>query len=134
MSMMTAGFASASAVGSVRSTKTAPSSSPQISMLTVPGSMPTTRGIASKDESQAARDLGDRFRVEDEIVALEEARDARLVNFHLQSADAERAEGGDAVAVGAVVGDLDPFDAERRHGVDVGNRAETGSSGPRIAR
>ena len=46
---------------------------------------------------QRTRDLGDRFGVEDEIVALEQARDARLVNFHLQSADAERAEGRDAV-------------------------------------
>ena len=48
-----------------------------------------------------ARDLGDRFGVEHRVVALEQPRDARLVDLHLQAADAERAEHDDAVALGA---------------------------------
>ena len=38
------------------------------------------------------------------------------------------------VAIDAVVGGLDAFDAERRHGVDVGGGAQPGPLRPRLAR
>src|SRR5881392_1913528 len=112
------GSASASDVGSDRSRKRRPSSSPQTSTLTVPGSIPITRGIAATPQVSArlqssvpgpscfvrprssvpgarryllasrhqeiASDLGDRLRVEHEIVVSKEAGDAGLVDLHLQ--------------------------------------------------
>ena len=89
-------------------------------MLTVPGSIPITRGMASSYvqslpipevqirsrfltdlltswlQSDRPGDVGDRLGVEHEIVALEQAGDAGLVDLHLQAADAERAERRDA--------------------------------------
>src|SRR3989454_8803144 len=65
---------------------------PQTSMLTVPGSMPTTRGIDSRLlRHQLPRDVGDRLGVQHEVVALEQACDARLVQLRLEVADGERA-------------------------------------------
>ena len=95
----TDGIISASAVGSDRSRKTRPSSSPQRSMLTVPGSMPMTRGMAastggrphpvSRADEATSRNRSPRRA---QIVALEQAGDAGLVDLHLELADAERAE------------------------------------------
>src|SRR3989441_12672284 len=77
-----AGSASASAVGQERSRNRWPSSSPQRSMLTVPGSMPMTRGIGSRlRRHQLPRDVGDGLGVQHEVVALEQARNARLVHL-----------------------------------------------------
>jgi len=56
-------------------------------------------------------ELGDGLRVEDGVVALEQARDARLVDFHLESAHADRAERGHAVAVLGVIAGVDALDA-----------------------
>src|SRR3989442_14689740 len=88
---------------------------PQTSMLTVPGSMPTTRGIDSRLlRYQLPRDVGDRLGVQHEVVALEQACDARLVQLRLEVADGERAEAHDALLRDAVIHRLDAFDPERR--------------------
>src|SRR5215211_4326749 len=115
------GSASASRVGKDSSRNTRPSSSPHTSMLTVPGSIPMTRGIRSPGRRngrrrrgrlhQLARDLPDRLGVEHEIISLEQLRDAALVHLHLEVADAERAECLHAVAVDTGVRDVDPVDA-----------------------
>ena len=55
------------------------------------------------------------------------------MDLHLQPADAKRAEHRDAVAVGAVVAHVDPFDARGRHRVDVGGGAKPLAAGPRAA-
>src|SRR2546422_1710600 len=95
---------------------------PQTSMLTVPGSMPTTRGIDSRLlRHQLPRDVGDRLGVQHEVVALEQACDARLVQLRLEVADGERAEAHDALLRDAVIHRLDAFDAERRDRVHVGH-------------
>src|SRR5947208_11173027 len=110
-----AGSASASAVGTDRSRNMRPSSRPHASMVTVPGSMPITRGIRLlRFRAQLPRDVGDRFGVQHEVVALEQARDARLVHLHLQVADGERAEAPHAVLHDAVVYHVDAVDADRR--------------------
>src|SRR3989454_12662526 len=94
---------------------------PQTSMLTVPGSMPTTRGIDSRLlRHQLPRDVGDRLGVQHEVVALEQACDARLVQLRLEVADGERAEAYDALLRDAVIHRLDAFDAERRDRGHVG--------------
>src|SRR2546430_14417539 len=98
---------------------------PQTSMLTVPGSMPTTRGIDSRLlRHQLPRDVGDRLGVQHEVVALEQACDARLVQLRLEVADGERAEAYDALLRDAVIHRLDAFDAERRDRVHVGHDLE----------
>src|SRR5688572_32002865 len=135
-------------------------------MLTVPGSMPTTRGIADVPGSrfhgpgscsrfvfavrtvnpehergtgnmqhgtsacQFPRYISDRLCIQDEVIALEQTGDARLVDLHLEVADAERPEHGRAVAFHGVVGDLDAFDAERRHGVEVRSGAQAAAARP----
>ena len=82
-------------------------------------------GAATRPFTQKlAGDVGDRLGVEHGVVALEQPGDARLVDLHLQAADAERAERRDAVARRAVVGHLDALDAERRDGVEVGGGAQ----------
>src|SRR2546429_53788 len=116
-----AGSASASAVGQERSRNRRPLSSPQRSMLTVPGSMPMTRGIGSGlRRNQLPRDVGDGLGVQHEVVALEQARNARLVHLHLEIPDGECAEAHHAFLRHAVVHRLDPLDAER------GNRPAAG--------
>src|SRR5262245_492429 len=132
MPTMMAGFASASAVGSDRSRKTAPSSSPQRSMLTVPGSIPITRGTTLL-RIETRGHVGDCLRVENEVVALEQTGDARLVDLHFETTDTERPEHRDAMTVGAVVGDVDALDPQRRNRVDV-NGGPQGPSCPRLAR
>src|SRR5437899_12812126 len=104
---------------------------PQTSMLTVPGSMPTTRGIDSRLlRHQLPRDVGDRLGVQHEVVALEQACDARLVQLRLEVADGERAEAYDALLRDAVIRRLDAFDAERRDRVHVGHDLEPGHVRP----
>src|SRR5688500_6503106 len=95
---------SASAVGSDASRKTRPPSSPQRSMLTVPGSIPTTRGMRSAARrGDLAGDVVDRLGVEHQVVAREQPRDAGLVQLHLEIADADGAEDAHAVALRPVV-------------------------------
>src|SRR5438876_11343752 len=128
-----AGAARAWAVGKERSRNRWPSSMPQTSMLAVPGSMPTTRGIGSRLwRHQLPRDVRDRLGVQHEVVALEQAYDARLVQLHLEVADGERAEAHDAFLRDAVVHRLDTFDAERRDRVYVGHDLELGQVRPRL--
>src|SRR5687768_11975065 len=116
---MSDGVASASRVGSEVSRKRRPSSTPQRSMLSVPGSMPTTRGMRLCGRGEAAGHLGDRFGVEDEIVPLEQAGEARLVYLHFQAADAEGAVRHGTVTLDGIVRDLDPLYARRRDGVQI---------------
>jgi len=61
---------------------------------------------------------------------LEQAGDARLVDFHLQTADAKRTKHRDAVTLHGVVGDVDAFDTERRHSIQIGRGEEPTASGP----
>ena len=107
-------------------------------MLTVPGSMPMTRGICKlmtfMTLIRAPGHFENRLRVEHEIVSLEQLRDARLVKLHLQAADAERPVRLDPVPVDAVVHRLDAFDAERRDGVDVRGGAQPRPLRPCLAR
>src|SRR5690606_18318564 len=74
-----------------------------------------TPTITTASASELGRQIVDRFGVEDQVVALEQPRDAGLVQPHLEAADAERAESGDAAAFDAVVGGLHARDPERRH-------------------
>jgi hypothetical protein len=67
---------------------------------------------------------------QNQIVALEQAGDAGLVDLHLQAADAQRAKDGHALALDRVVGDLDTLDAERRHGVQISGGFQSGTPGP----
>src|SRR2546422_6202844 len=104
---------------------------PQTSMLTVPGSMPTTRGIDSRLlRHQLPRDVGDRLGVQHEVVALEQACDARLVQLRLEVADGERAEAYDALLRDAVIHRLDAFDAERRGRGHAGHDPSAGPARP----
>src|SRR5437879_13165138 len=118
--MKRAGSARASAVGQEWSRNTRPSSRPQRSMLTVPGSMPTTRGIGSRlGRHQLPRDVGDGLGVQHEVVALEQARDARLVQLRLEVSDAKGTEDRDAFLHDARVVPFDTLDTERRNRVPV---------------
>src|SRR5437773_5170180 len=82
---------------------------------------------------EIARHFGNGFGVEDEIVPVEQARDAGPVDLHLQVANAQRTKHHDSVAIHTVVGDVDPLHARRRHGVDIGDAAQSGASRPRGA-
>src|SRR5690606_28089738 len=93
-----------------------------------------TPTITTAPASELGRQIVDRFGVEDPVVALEGAGDARLVELHLEAPDAERAEGDDALALDAVVVGLHALDPERRHGVDVRDDPQAGAAHPRIAR
>src|SRR5690606_37554293 len=93
-----------------------------------------TPSITTAPASELGRQIVDRFGVEDPVVALEGAGDARLVELHLEAPDAERAEGDDALALDAVVVGLHALDPERRHGVDVRDDPQAGAAHPRIAR
>src|ERR1700694_1281932 len=92
------GWSSASSVGQLRSRYSCPSAIPHTSMLTVPGSIPTTRVIAlllfgdqlfSGDRlfpgdwlsgsNQLPCDLGDGLRVQNQVVAGKQPLDAGLV-------------------------------------------------------
>src|SRR5689334_9058418 len=105
------GEARASAVGIERSRKTQPSSRPNRSTVTVPGSIPTTLGKSDYLVMQNAKckmqrtqiasrmlpfalhrrsNVCDGLRVEDLIVLLEEPRNAGLVDLHLEVADPKR--------------------------------------------
>src|SRR5438876_6976452 len=130
-----AGSASASAVGQERSRNRWPSSSPQRSMLTVPGSMPMTRGIGSRlRRHQLPRDVGDGLGVQHEVVALEQARNARLVHLHLEVSDSECAEAHHAFLHHAVVHHIDPLDAERGNRIHVRDDLEPRPARPRLLR
>src|SRR3984957_7805689 len=107
------GSASAAAVSTARSRKTVSPARPHTSMLTVPGSIPMTRGASL---SNRLREVIDRLGVENGITRLEQPRDTALVDLGLEAADADRAEHGHTVAHFAIVVRLDAFDAERRHG------------------
>src|SRR5437667_2984675 len=106
--------------------------------------MPITRGIAAfwfkrKDATtvfsyELASDIGDRFRVEHEIVLFKQAGDARLVELHLQLTHAQGAEHRDTLSLHAIVVHLDPFHAERRDGVEIGDSTEAWAARPGIAR
>src|SRR5213592_1458732 len=100
--------------------------------------VPARRPTVAEPESTAlgreiARHFGNGFGVEDEVVPVEQARDAGPVDLHLQVANAERTKHHDSVAIHTVVGDVDPFHARRRHGVDIGDGAQSGASRPRGA-
>src|SRR6266705_646569 len=126
-----AGSASASAVGQERSRNRRPSSSPQRSMLTVPGSMPMTRGIGSRlGRHQLPRDVGDGLGVQHEVVALEQACDARLVQLRLEVSDAKSTEDRDAFLHDARVVHFDTLDTERRNRVQVHGYLERLHRGP----
>src|SRR3989442_1724183 len=126
-----AGSVSASAVGQERARNTRPSSSPQRSMLTVPGSMPMTRGIGSRlRRHQLPRDVGDGLRVQHEVVALEQACNARLMHFHLDVSDGERAEARHAFFDHAVVHQVHALDPERGDRVHVRDHLEPWPFGP----
>src|SRR6186997_3721009 len=142
------------------SRKTRPSSRPQRSRLTVPGSIPMTRGISTPNlqlptpklqahdswelgvgnweltaslrlrRGQFVSHGGYRFGIQNEIVLLEQLRDAGLVNLHLQVTDPQRAERRHAISHCAVVTNLYPFHAERRNRVDVGSDLEARSADP----
>src|SRR6266571_673149 len=130
-----AGSASASLVGMERSRNSRPSSSPHRSMLTVPGSIPMTRGIGSRlRRHQLPRDVGDGLGVQHEVVALEQARNARLVHLHLEVSDRECAEAHHAFLRHAVVHHIDPLDAERRNGIHVRDDLEPRPARPRLLR
>src|SRR3989475_714133 len=130
-----AGSLSASAVGQERSRNTRPSSSPQRSSVTLPGSMPMTRGIGSRLlRHHLPRDVGDGLGVQHEVVALEQARNARLVHFHLEISDGEGAEAHHAFLRHAVVHRLDPFDAERGNRIHVRDHLESRPVRPRLLR
>src|SRR6266576_888107 len=112
-----AGSASASAVGTERSRNTRPCSSPHRSTVSVPGSIPITRVMRLLGlRAQLPRDVGDRLGVQHEVVTVEQARDARLVQFHLQVADGERSEAPYAILRDPVIHQVDAFDPERRDG------------------
>src|SRR4051812_32160306 len=64
------------------------------------------------------------------VVPLEQLRNAGLVNLHLQASDTQCAKHDDAVTVHAVVHDVDAFDTERRHGVEVCRGHEPGTPRP----
>ena len=81
-----------------------------------------------------ASDFGDRLGIEHEIVFFEQAGDARLVDLHLQMTDTQGPEHRHTLTLHAIVGDLNAFHAERRDGVDVGHAAQSGASGPGVAR
>src|SRR6266702_3074253 len=126
-----AGSASASLVGMERSRNSRPSSSPHRSMLTVPGSIPMTRGIGSRlRRHQLPRDVGDGLGVQHEVVALEQARDARLVHLHLEISDGECAQAHHAVFRHAVVHHIHPLDAEGGNRVHVRHDLEPRPVGP----
>src|SRR5213080_1249832 len=130
-----AGSASASAVGQERSRNRRPLSSPQRSILTVPGSMPMTRGIGSRlRRHQLPRDVGDGLGVQHEVVALEQARNARLVHLHLEVSDGECAEAHHAFLRHPVVHHIDPLDAERGNRIHVGDDLEPRPARPRLLR
>src|SRR5947208_1364222 len=130
-----AGSASASAVGQERSRNRRPSSSPQRSMLTVPGSMPMTRGIGSRlRRHQLPRDVGDGLGVEHEVVALEPARKARLVHLHLEVSDGECPEAHHALFRHPLVHHIHPLDAERGNGIYAGDDLEARAVRPRLLR
>src|SRR5574338_137720 len=71
-----------------------PSSMPHRSILTVPGSMPMTRGTwlpgrrdrgrCRRGRQQLTGDVPDRLGVEHGVVSLEQLGDAALVHFHLE--------------------------------------------------
>src|SRR5882762_1651416 len=130
-----AGSLSASAVGQERSRNRWPSSSPQRSRLTVPGSMPMTRGIGSRlRRHQLPRDVGDGLGVQHEVVALEQARNARLVHFHLEVSNGEGAEAHHALLGHTVVHHVDALDAERGNRVHVRDHLEPRPVRPRLLR
>ncbi len=136
------GSASASAVGIERSSTSAPSSNAHTLMLMVPGSMPTASTLGLRCDRYFIRSFAT-----SSIVSASSTRslrsnraDALLVHLHLEAANTQRAESVHALALHAVVVDLDALDAERRHGVEVGGdrdsrptrraaRAHTGRSG-----
>src|SRR5690606_29101068 len=93
-----------------------------------------TPTITTASASELGRQIVDRFGVEDQVVALEQPRDAGLVQLHLEAADAERAEGEGAVALCAVVGGLHTLDPERRHRVHVRDHPQPGAPRPCRAR
>ena len=94
----------------------------------------TTTVSSGSRRWELASDLGDRFRVEHEIVLFEQACDAGFVDLHLQLADGHGPERRDAFSLHAVVADLDPFHTEWRDGIDVRGCAQPGASGPGIPR
>src|SRR5438270_9945100 len=120
-----AGSASASLVGMERSRNSRPSSSPHRSMLTVPGSIPMTRGIGSLlRRHQLPRDVGDGLGGQHDVVALEQARNARHVHFHLEVPDGERTQAHHPLFRYAIVGHIPSFDAERGIRVHVRDHLE----------
>src|SRR6185437_7257990 len=84
--------------------------------------------------SYSSGELQNRLGIEHLIVALEETRDAGLVDLHLEPADADGAEGRDAILLLAVIGDVDASDAQRGDGVDIALHEQAGAIGPRSAR
>src|SRR5262249_11110202 len=79
-----------------------------------------TRSVGTRGRGglKSLRDRVDLLGVEHLIVALEQPRHRRLVDFHLHVADADGAVADHAVALGALVADLRPLDAQRRHRVE----------------
>ena len=76
-----------------------------------------------------------RLRVEHEIVPFEQARDARLVDLHLQAADAQGAVGRDAVAIGTPLS-LASMPSTPSGGTALTSAAamQSGAPGPGLAR
>ena len=72
--------------------------------------------------SSATAQLEHLLGVEDLVVGSEQLLNCFLVDLHLGAADAQRAPGADVVALGVLVGGLDPFDAQGRDGVQVDQR------------
>src|SRR5262245_23442564 len=101
-----AGAREASSPSMERSRNTLSSSTPHTSKLSVPGSIPITRGTdgppppwSGPRPSESPGHGIDRVDVEDLVVTLEQPGHAGPVDLHLETADAEGAEDGLAGAI-----------------------------------
>src|SRR5262249_40575633 len=126
-----AGVRESSAPSTDRSRKTRPSSTPHTSKLSVPGSIPITRGTdghpppwTGPRPSESPGHGVDRVDVEDLVVPLEEPGHAGPVDLHLETSDTEGAEDDLAGPLVPLVTRFDSLDAQRGHGIDVGHRLQ----------
>src|SRR3954447_4704005 len=148
-----AGSPNASAVGQLRSRYSSPSSKPQTSMLTVPGSMPTARiirllllgelfparrlaasGLFLRNvfaADQLPGNIGDGFCIEHQVIASKQACDAGLVQLGLEIPYSKCAKGYHAIVRLTGVVDVYPLDTERRHRVEIHRNLQAVGSGPR---